>query len=80
MTLEKVDAIGACGTEEGYTSELVWMVQGDTLTIAAMDGGNGVMANYTDETPAPWNAYASQIKKSFSALALPISARTLLLN
>ena len=63
MTLEKVDAIGACGTEEGYTSELVWMVQGDTLTIAAMDGGNGVMANYTDETPAPWNAYASQIKK-----------------
>ena len=63
MTLEKVDAIGACGTEEGYTSELVWMVQGDTLTIAAMDGGNGVMANYTDENPAPWKAYASQIKK-----------------
>ena len=63
MTLEKVDAIGACGTEEGYTTELVWMVQGDTLTIAAMDGGNGVMANYTDETPAPWNAYASQIRK-----------------
>lgn len=63
MTLEKVDAIGACGTEEGYTSELVWMVQDDTLTIAAMDGGNGVMADYTDETPAPWNAYASQIKK-----------------
>lgn len=63
MTLEKVDAIGACGTEEGYTSELVWMVQGDTLTIAAMDGGNGVMADYTDETPAPWNAYASQIRK-----------------
>ena len=63
MTLVKVDAIGACGTEEGYTSELVWMVQGDTLTIAAMDGGNGLMANYTDEIPAPWNAYASQIKK-----------------
>ena len=63
MTLEKVDAIGACGTEEGYTSELVWMVQGDTLTIAAMDGGNGVMADYTDGTSAPWNAYASQIKK-----------------
>ena len=63
MTLEKVDAIGACGTEEGYASELVWMVQGDTLTIAAMDGGNGMMANYTDETPAPWNAYASQIRK-----------------
>ena len=63
MTLEKVDAIGACGTEEGYTSELVWMVQGDTLTIAAMDGGNGVMADYTDENPAPWNACASQIKK-----------------
>ncbi len=63
MTLEKVDAIGACGTEEGYTSELVWMVQGDTLTIAAMDGGNGVMADYTDENPAPWNDYASQIKK-----------------
>ena len=63
MTLVKVDAIGACGTEEGYTSELVWMVQGDTLTIAAMDGGNGVMAAYTDETPAPWNAYASQIRK-----------------
>lgn len=63
MTLEKVDAIGACGTEEGYTSELVWMVQGDTLTIAAMDGGSGMMANYTDETPAPWNAYASKIRK-----------------
>lgn len=62
MTLVEVDAIGACGTEEGYTSELVWMVQGDTLTIAAMDGGNGVMANYTDP-PAPWNAYASKIKK-----------------
>lgn len=62
MTLVEVDAIGACGTEEGYTSELVWMVQGDTLTIAAMDGGDGVMANYTD-TPAPWNAYASKIKK-----------------
>lgn len=62
MTLEKVDAIGACGTEEGYTSELVWMVQGDTLTIAAMDGGNGVMADYTGEN-APWNAYANQIKK-----------------
>ena len=63
MTLVEVDAIGACGTEEDYTSELVWMVQGDTLTIAAMDGGNGVMADYTDENPAPWNAYASQIKK-----------------
>lgn len=63
MTLVEVDAIGACGTEKGYASELVWMVQGDTLTIAAMDGGNGVMADYTDETPAPWNAYASQIKK-----------------
>ena len=63
MTLEKVDAIGACGTEEGYTSELVWMVQDDTLTIAAMDGGNGVMADYTDGTSAPWNAYASQIRK-----------------
>lgn len=63
MTLEKVDAIGACGTEEGYASELVWMVQGDTLTIAAMDGGNGVMADYTDGTSAPWNAYASQIRK-----------------
>ena len=63
MTLVEVDAIGACGTEEGYTSELVWMVQGDTLTIAAMDGGNGMMANYTDETPAPWNDYASQIRK-----------------
>lgn len=63
MTLVEVDAIGACGTEKGYASELVWMVQGDTLTIAAMDGGNGVMADYTDENPAPWNAYASQIKK-----------------
>ena len=63
MTLEKVDAIGACGTEKGYASELVWMVQGDTLTIAAMDGGNGAMANYTDGTSAPWNDYASQIKK-----------------
>ena len=63
MTLVEVDAIGACGTEEGYTSELVWMVQGDTLTIAAMDGGNGMMANYTVETPAPWNDYASQIRK-----------------
>ena len=39
------------------------MVQDDTLTIAAMDGGNGVMADYTDENPAPWNAYASQIRK-----------------
>ena len=63
MTLVEVDAIGACGTEEDYTSELVWMVQDDTLTIAAMDGGNGVMADYTDENPAPWNAYASQIRK-----------------
>lgn len=63
MTLEKVDAIGACGTEKDYTSELVWMVQGDTLTIAAMDGGNGVMADYTDGTSTPWNAYASQIRK-----------------
>ena len=63
MTLEKVDAIGACGTEEDYTSELVWMVQDDTLTIAAMDGGNGMMADYTDGTSAPWNAYASQIRK-----------------
>lgn len=63
MTLVEVDAIGACGTEEDYTSELVWMVQGDTLTIAAMDGGNGVMADYTDENPAPWNAYASKIRK-----------------
>ena len=63
MTLEKVDAIGACGMEEDYTSELVWMVQGDTLTIAAMDGGNGVMEDYTDGTSAPWNAYASQIRK-----------------
>ena len=63
MTLVKVDAIGACGTEKGYTSELVWMVQGDTLTIAAMDGGNGMMVDYTDGTSAPWNAYASQIKK-----------------
>lgn len=63
MTLVKVDAIGACGTEEGYTSELVWMVQGDTLTIAAMDGGNGMMVDYTDGTSAPWNAYASQIRK-----------------
>ena len=63
MTLEKVDAIGACGTEKDYTSELVWMVQDDTLTIAAMDGGNGVMADYTDGTSAPWNAYASQIRK-----------------
>ena len=63
MTLVEVDAIGACGTEEDYTSELVWMVQGDTLTIAAMDGGNGVMADYTDGTSAPWNDYASQIKK-----------------
>ena len=63
MTLVKVDAIGACGTEEDYTSELVWMVQGDTLTIAAMDGGNGMMVDYTDGTSAPWNAYASQIKK-----------------
>lgn len=63
MTLVEVDAIGACGTEKDYTSELVWMVQGDTLTIAAMDGGNGVMADYTDGTSAPWNAYASQIRK-----------------
>lgn len=63
MKLVEVDAIGACGTEKGYTSELVWMVQGDTLTIAAMDGGNGAMANYTDGTSAPWNDYASQIRK-----------------
>ena len=63
MDLVEVDAIGACGADAGYSSELVWMVQGDTLTIAAMDGGNGVMADYTDENPAPWNAYASKIKK-----------------
>ena len=63
MTLEKVDAIGACGADEHYTSEMVWMVDGDTLTITAMSNGSGVMADYSDSNPAPWNDYAGQIKK-----------------
>ncbi len=63
MTLREVDAIGACGADEHYTSEMVWMVNGDTLTITAMDNGSGVMADYSDANPAPWNAYADQIKK-----------------
>ena len=63
MNLNEVDAIGACGADEHYTSEMVWMVDGDTLTITAMDNGSGVMADYSDSNPAPWNAYAGQIKK-----------------
>ena len=63
MNLKEVDAIGGCGADEHYTSEMVWMVDGDTLTITAMDNGSGVMADYSDSNPAPWNAYADQIKK-----------------
>ena len=63
MNLKEVDAIGACGADEHYTSEMVWMVDGDTLTITAMSNGSGVMADYSDSNPAPWNAYAGQIKK-----------------
>lgn len=63
MNLKEVDAIGACGADEHYTSEMVWMVDGDTLTITAMSNGSGVMADYSDSNPAPWNAYADQIKK-----------------
>ena len=63
MTLEKVDAIGACGADKHYTSEMVWMVDGDTLMITAMSNGSGVMADYSNSNPAPWNDYAGQIKK-----------------
>ena len=63
MNLKEVDAIGGCGADEHYTSEMVWMVDGDTLTITAMDNGSGAMADYSDSNPAPWNAYADQIKK-----------------
>ncbi len=63
MNLKEVDAIGACGADEHYTSEMVWMVDGDTLTITAMDNGSGAMANYSDDNQAPWNGYANQIKK-----------------
>ena len=45
MNLKEVDAIGGCGADEHYTSEMVWMVDGDTLTITAMDNGSGVMAD-----------------------------------
>ena len=63
MNLKEVDAIGACGADRYYTSEMVWMVDGDTLTITAMSNGSGVMADYSDSNPAPWNDYAGQIKK-----------------
>ena len=63
MNLKEVDAIGACGADEHYTSEMVWMVDGDTLTITAMSNGSGVMADYSDSNSAPWKAYADQIKK-----------------
>ena len=63
MNLKEVDAIGGCGADEHYTSEMVWMVDGDTLTITAMDNGSGAMANYSDDNQAPWNGYANQIKK-----------------
>ena len=63
MDLVEVDAIGACGADAGYSSELVWTVQGNTLSITAMDGSSGKMANYTSASPAPWNTYADQITK-----------------
>ena len=63
MNLKEVNAIGACGADRYYTSEMVWMVDGDTLTITAMSNGSGVMADYSDSNPAPWNDYAGQIKK-----------------
>lgn len=63
MNLKEVDAIGACGADAHYTSEMVWMVDGDTLTITAMSNGSGVMENYSDVTAAPWNAYADRITK-----------------
>ena len=63
MDLVEVDAIGACGADVGYTSELVWTVQGNTLSITAMDGSSGKMENYTSASPAPWNTYADQITK-----------------
>ena len=58
-----VDAIGACGADAHYTSEMAWMLEGDTLTITAMSNGSGVMENYSDVTAAPWNAYADRITK-----------------
>lgn len=63
MDLVEVDAIGACGADAGYSSELVWTVQGNTLSITAMDGSSGKMENYTSASPAPWNTYAGQITK-----------------
>ena len=63
MDLVEVDAIGACGADAGYSSELVWTVQGNTLSITAMDGSSGKMENYTSASPAPWNTYADQITK-----------------
>ena len=63
MSLKEVDAIGACGADAHYTSEMAWMLEGDTLTITAMSNGSGVMENYSDVTAAPWNAYADRITK-----------------
>ena len=35
----------------------------DTLTISVSNGGSGIMKDYSDENPAPWNKYKDKIKE-----------------
>ena len=35
----------------------------DTLTISVQKGGSGIMKDYSDENPAPWNKYKDKIKE-----------------
>lgn len=59
----KVDDLGACGADEGYTSELVWTYDNGVLTIDTASNGNGKMADYNSFDDAPWSSYASNITK-----------------
>ena len=54
--------IGDCSTEGNDTMRYSIGSSG-TLRIYVINGGSGIMADYSDENPAPWNKYKDKIKE-----------------